>query len=165
MGYRLAGFEVVGVDIRPQPRYPFEFHQGNALEFVADHAGDFDVIHASPPCHDHSSLRSRSGTDGTAWLLQATRDALAAHPVTVIENVEGAPMRADLVLCGSMFNLGSDGFVLRRHRLFESSLPLSAPGPDACAGRPAGGVHGGGPWKRSDRPGIKFNAEIGRAHV
>lgn len=75
-GYADAGFDVVGVDITPQPRYPFEFHQGDALEFLAEHGAEFDAVHASPPCHDHGSLKSLSGLNGTGWLLAATRDAL-----------------------------------------------------------------------------------------
>jgi DNA (cytosine-5)-methyltransferase 1 len=119
MGYSRAGFEVVGVDLRPQPRYPFEFHQGDALAFLAEHGREFDAVHASPPCHDHSALSSRSGKDGTGWLLDATRQALAPHPVTVIENTPGAEMRADLTLCGGMFGLRT-----YRHRWFEITGPL-----------------------------------------
>ncbi|MGW4366673.1 DNA methylase [Nocardia takedensis] len=113
-GYHRAGFEVLGVDIAPQPRYPFEFHQGDALEYLAAYGHEFDAIHASPPCHDHSSLRSLSGRDGTGYLLDATLSALAAQPVPwVVENVMGAKMRADAVLCGSMFGLRT-----YRHRKF-----------------------------------------------
>jgi DNA (cytosine-5)-methyltransferase 1 len=118
-GYHRAGFDVVGVDVRPQPRFPFEFHQDDALEFLAEHGGEFDAIHASPPCHDHSALSARSGKDGTGWLLDATRQALASHPVTVIENTPGAKMRADFTLCGGMFGLRT-----YRHRWFEVTGPL-----------------------------------------
>jgi DNA (cytosine-5)-methyltransferase 1 len=56
MGYRRAGFEVVGVDLEHKPDYPFEFHRGDALEFLAEHGHEFDAVHASPPCHDHTKL-------------------------------------------------------------------------------------------------------------
>jgi DNA (cytosine-5)-methyltransferase 1 len=125
MGYHRAGFEVVGVDVNPQRRYPFEFHQADALEFLAEHGHEFDTIHASPPCHDHTSLTSVAGTDGTGWLLEATREALAdvGRP-WVIENVPGAPMRVDLLLCGSMFGLRT-----YRHRWFEFGDPMFPPTP------------------------------------
>ncbi|MBF6368912.1 DNA cytosine methyltransferase [Nocardia puris] len=114
MGYHLAGFEVTGVDLVEQPRYPFTFHRGDALEFLAAHGHEFDMIHASPPCHDHSPLVSRAGSNGTGWLLDATLAALAAQPVPwVVENVAGARMRADITLCGSMFGLRT-----YRHRKF-----------------------------------------------
>lgn len=119
MGYHQAGFEVVGVDIEPQPRYPFEHHQADALEFLVDYGREFDAIHASPPCHDHSSLVSRSGEDGTGHLLADTREALRAYPLTVIENVPGAAMRVDLALCGCMFGLRT-----YRLRWFEITGPL-----------------------------------------
>ena len=50
VGYHRAGFDVTGVDIKPQPRYPFEFVRANALEYLAEHGCQFDAIHASPPC-------------------------------------------------------------------------------------------------------------------
>jgi DNA (cytosine-5)-methyltransferase 1 len=117
MGYHRAGFEVVGVDIKPQPRYPFEFHQADALEYLREHGHEFDVIHASPPCQDH--IRSYTPYDhGTAHLLPDTRDLLIRIDRSwVIENVPGAPMRADYLLCGCMFQLPR----LRRQRLFETS--------------------------------------------
>lgn len=117
VGYARAGFEVVGVDVRPQPRYPYAFHQADAMSFPLE---GFTAIHASPPCHDHTSLRSRSGIDGTAWLLAAIRGRLqSSNAVWVIENVPGAPMRPDVVLCGSMFGLRT-----YRHRWFELSNPM-----------------------------------------
>ncbi|MFD6354081.1 DNA cytosine methyltransferase [Nocardia tengchongensis] len=127
MGYHRAGFEVVGVDIEPQPRYPFEFHQADALEFLSDHGHEFDAIHASPPCHDHSTLASRAGTNGSGWLLDATMAALAGQRSPwVVENVMGAAMRADAVLCGAMFGLRT-----YRHRQFtiDPRVPLLPPVP------------------------------------
>jgi DNA (cytosine-5)-methyltransferase 1 len=118
MGYHRAGFDVTGVDIEPQPRYPFEFVQADALEYLAEHGHRFDAVHASPPCHDHSALSSLSGTHGTGWLLEATRAALSNCSLPwVIENVPGAPMRTDYRLCGCMFGLPG----LRRERWFETS--------------------------------------------
>jgi DNA (cytosine-5)-methyltransferase 1 len=122
-GYHDAGFEVVGIDINPQPCYPFEFHQGDAIEYLIEHHGEFDVVHASPPCHDHTSLASVAGVDGTAHLLADTRDTLRGLPIPwVIENVPGAPMRVDLMLCGAMFALRT-----YRHRWFEFSDPMLPP--------------------------------------
>ena len=113
MGYHRAGFDVVGVDIAPQPRYPFEFHQADAMTFPLD---GFDAIHASPPCQDHM----RGGlpnVHGTRWMLAETRRRLAASGLSwAIENVPGAMMRPDYVLCGSHF-----GLPIRRHRWFETS--------------------------------------------
>jgi DNA (cytosine-5)-methyltransferase 1 len=117
MGYHRAGFDVVGVDIRRQPRYPFEFHQADALTYPLE---GFDVIHASPPCQAFTKLlRARAG-GGHPDLLGPTRERLTALSVPwVIENVPGAPMRADVVLCGSMF-----GLKVRRHRWFECAHPV-----------------------------------------
>ncbi|TCJ94626.1 DNA cytosine methyltransferase [Nocardia alba] len=122
MGYHRAGFDVTGVDIEPQPRYPFTFHQGDALEFLTAHGHEFDAIAASPPCHDHSTLSALWGPKGSGWLLPATLEALAAQPVPwIVENVMGANMRADIVLCGSMFGLRT-----YRHRQFtiDPRIPL-----------------------------------------
>lgn len=123
MGYHRAGFDVIGVDIEPQPRYPFPFVRGDALEFIINTGWMFDVLTGSPPCHDHTALVSRSGTNGTGWLLGATRQAFeASGKPWVIENVPGSPMRKDVVLCGGMFGLRT-----YRHRWFESNKPLVAP--------------------------------------
>ena len=140
MGYHRAGFDVVGVDIKSQPHYPFEFHQGDAMTWPLD---GFDVIHASPPCQTYSaSLRHLTRKSVGKWegLLDDTRARLAgaAH---VIENVIGAPIANQsalfssdgIMLCGSMFGLGvtvPNGWrEVRRHRLFESSVTLYPPGP------------------------------------
>ncbi len=121
MGYHRAGFEVVGVDIDPQPDYPFEFHQADAMTFPLD---GFDAIHASPPCHDHSSISP--GENGTGWMLRATVDRLAKSGTPwVCENVVGPGVRMGgwwFVLCGSMFDMQ-----VRRHRRFGSSHLMFPP--------------------------------------
>lgn len=122
VGYARAGFEVVGVDIKPQPRYPFEFHQADAFRFIEEY-GQFDLIHASPECRDHTPLTSVAGKRGTAWQLLRIEEALAATGKPwVIENVPASSLEADIILCGSMFGLRT-----YRHRKFKSSLPLVAP--------------------------------------
>jgi DNA (cytosine-5)-methyltransferase 1 len=116
MGYARAGFEVVGVDINPQPRYPFEFHQADAMTYPLD---GFDAVHASPPCQAYSlaSQSQRNGGKKYPDLLALTRDRLEAQPAPwVIENVVGAPMRADIRICGCQV-----GLPLRRVRWFETS--------------------------------------------
>ena len=123
-GYRRAGFtEIVGVDHKPQPRYPFEFVQADALTFPLD---GFDVIHASPPCQAFSNARVIHGVEHPD-LLSPTRERLVANSMPwVIENVPNAPMRVDVRLCGSMFGLRSPAGRLIRHRWFEFSSPPAA---------------------------------------
>lgn len=123
VGYAQAGFEVVGVDIKPQPHYPYEFHQADALTFPLD---GFDVIHASPPCPRYTSITALSGNrDKHPDLLATVREMLQMTGKSyVIENVTGAPFEQGVMLCGSMFDLR-----IRRHRCFESNLLLMAPGP------------------------------------
>jgi DNA (cytosine-5)-methyltransferase 1 len=122
VGYHRAGFEVVGVDVAPQPRYPFEFHQADAMTFPLD---GFDVIHASPPCQAFTSLRAMHNARPHADLLTPTRGRLVGWGGPyVIENVPGAPVRDPIMLCGSMFGLGVEDAELRRHRLFEVNPPL-----------------------------------------
>lgn len=155
-GYADAGFDVVGVDIEPQPRFPFEFHRADALAFLAEHGREFDAIHASPPCQDHSALSTLHEAHGTGWLLDATRQALQASGLPwVMENVVGADMPGALVLCGSEFGLSADcrdgvRRQLRRHRLFESSLLLMGAGSCGHWGQPVGiyGNGGGGQMTR-----------------
>jgi DNA (cytosine-5)-methyltransferase 1 len=125
MGYYLAGFDVVGVDIKPQPRYPFEFHQADALTFPLD---GFDVIHASPPCQAHTAMRTMWNAKQHDDLVHATRDHIISAGVPyIIENVIGAPLRDAVMLCGTMFNLGCEDAELRRHRQFECSFPFLTP--------------------------------------
>jgi DNA (cytosine-5)-methyltransferase 1 len=146
MGYHRAGFDVVGVDIAPQPDYPFPFIQADALQVLADIGTSFDAIHASPPCQAYSSAtRDRSRHPD---LYGPTRAALMAigRPYA-IENVIGAPYSHGVVLCGSMFPLSGvtdpDGrpVWVQRHRNFETSMLLFQPPCDhdrmrSLAGRP-----------------------------
>lgn len=125
MGYHRAGFEVVGVDINPQPRYPFEFIEADALTLDRDFLASFDAVHASPPCQSYSDLAKRNG-NAHMWprLIEPTRDLLKVLGVPyIIENVEGAPLLNPVVLCGTMF----PGLRVLRHRLFESNIELVAP--------------------------------------
>ena len=119
MGYHRAGFEVVGVDIEPQPRYPFEFIQCDAIAYIREHGHEFDAIAASPPCKVHTALKAFSAAHHVD-LVSDTREALiASGKPYIIENVPGAPLLDPIVLCGSSFDLG-----VQRHRLFESNIPL-----------------------------------------
>jgi DNA (cytosine-5)-methyltransferase 1 len=119
MGYHLAGFEVVGVDINPQPKYPFEFYQADAINF--DCTG-FDAIHASPPCQAFTRARKLQGNIH-ADLIGVTRAKLVATGLPfIIENVPGAPLQTPIVLCGLMFGLN-----FYRHRHFEVSFPCDTP--------------------------------------
>ena len=126
MGYHRAGFDVTGVDIAPQSNYPFEFHQGDALDFVATHWREFDAIHASPPCQGYLNLGAVNRAQGRTYdhpdLISETRRLLISTGLPfVIENVADArrQLRDPVRICGTGLSLP-----LRRHRLFESSAPL-----------------------------------------
>jgi DNA (cytosine-5)-methyltransferase 1 len=143
-GYRRAGFDVTGVDIKPQPRYPFTFICTDATTISL--AG-YDAYHASPPCQDHIA-RKAARPHGTGWMLAATRQRLTATGRPwVIENVPGAPMRADYTLCGCMFGLD-----VRRERWFETSWHGFTLRPPCDHHRPAVSVYGHG-GKRSHMRG------------
>lgn len=128
MGYHrtFPDAEIIGVDINPQPRYPFAFIQGDAIQALSNVVeGEFDLIHASPPCQRFSAMSScRPGLADeygdyvgiTRWWL-----TMIGTPY-VIENVPGSPLLRPVTLCGTMF-----GLELYRHRLFESSFPIAAP--------------------------------------
>ena len=144
VGYHRAGFDVVGVDIVAQKRYPFEFQQADALEYVAAHGHEFACIHASPPCQKFSVMKSPHNAKDHPDLIPETRQALIATGLPyVIENVPGAPLVNLLTLCGSMFGLRSHRGYLRRHRHFESNILLLVPGPCRHEGL-AIGVYGHG---------------------
>ena len=125
VGYSRAGFEVVGVDVKPQPNYPFEFIQANALTLDSEFIASFDAVHASPPCQAYSDLAKRNG-NGHKWprLIEPTREVLIRSGLPyVIENVSGAPLLHPAVLCGTMF----PGLRVLRHRLFETNFVIQVP--------------------------------------
>lgn len=160
MGYVQAGFDVTGVDLvkrRDMPASPHvTFIRADAVDVLADvdYLRTFDAIHASPPCQTHSRTQHLRDAQGKGTdkvdLIPETRYGLKRAGVPyVIENVPGSPLQEDLVLCGSMFpelhvydDTGRRW--LRRHRVFESNVELSPPGP--CRHRTAGirclGVYG-----------------------
>lgn len=137
MGYHQAGFDIIGVDVKPQPRYPFPFIQADALNILARliagetiewpgygpvRLSDIAVIHASPPCQRFSDLAKRNG-NAEDWpdLIDPTREMLEATGLSyVIENVEGAPLESPVTLCGTVF----DDLRVIRHRLFESNIAI-----------------------------------------
>jgi DNA (cytosine-5)-methyltransferase 1 len=132
MGYHRAGWDVVGVDLMPQPRYPFEFIQGDALEFLdAGQWAGFDAVHASPPCQAYSSMRHLPWMRGNVYWdsIPPTLERLQALPIPwVLENVERSDIDG-ITLCGTMFGLAwADGVEVFRHRRFQSSEFLLAPG-------------------------------------
>ena len=158
MGYHRAGWTVTGVDIDPQPNYPFEFIQADLTE-PFDTAG-FDLIHASPPCQVFSTLAAVQDNDYHTRhpdLVEPTRRLLIDSGVPyVIENVPGAPLIEPTTLCGTAFGLTvtSSGieWELRRHRLFESSVFLWGP-PDCSHTRRVLGVYGD--LSRNHRPSTR----------
>lgn len=164
VGYHRAGFEVVGVDINPQPRYPFEFIQGDALAILKNFGQCFDVIHASPPCQRFSTGSRCRGDGGFSHpdLLTPTLRALELFPHWVVENVIGAPLSGhSALLCGLMF-----GLKVFRHRLFESSHLVFSPSHESHGERLIGkdGMecvvgHGGGTSRRM-RARMKASGEV-----
>jgi DNA (cytosine-5)-methyltransferase 1 len=160
VGYHRAGFDVVGVDNRPQPRYPFPFVQADALEHLAAHGREYDAVHASPPCQGYSQARFVVSTRGREYpmLLKDTFDALErnARP-WMIENVGGSPLYG-IQLCGTMF-----GLAVRRHRVFEAPFMLLAPA-DECRHRVTDyGVYAGKVTKLGTKM-VAYTASTGRTH-
>ena len=121
-GYYRVGFDVTGVDIKKQRRYPFKFIEADVRDVLRDHdfTKSFDAIHASPPCQMFSNVsnlaKGQENNVSKVNMIPLTREGLmmTARP-WIIENVPGAPLENPITLCGSYFNLG-----VRRHRLFES---------------------------------------------
>ena len=119
MGYHRAGFDVTGVDINPQPRYPFTFIQADVMTLDPEFIRSFDAVHASPPCQKYSRTASLHGNNHPD-LYEAVRDMLNITGAPwIIENVVGSPYETGIILCGSMFGLG-----VWRHRHFEASFIL-----------------------------------------
>ena len=159
VGYDRAGFEVVGIDHRPQPHYPFEFHQADAMVYPLD---GFDAIHASPPCQAYMDTNKNGAKPSRhPRLIGPTRERLiASGSPYVIENVHKAPLLASLMLCGTMF-----GLQVIRHRYFE--LSFSAPlSPFTCnhwgtvAGGQFVGVYGRGGKGPRHGPGVREAAPL-----
>lgn len=152
-GLQAAGFYVVGIDLERPSRYPGdEFLCADALACEPDYLASFDFVHASPPCQAYSVAVSHANKARHPDLLAATRDMLERHTrAWTIENVPGAPMRVDLLLCGSMFR----GLRVRRHRWFEASFSIDPPGPCEHGPEPVIPVYGKGTptyyWRRYGR--------------
>jgi DNA (cytosine-5)-methyltransferase 1 len=153
MGYHRAGFDVVGVDIKPQPHYPFDFVRSDALALLTE--ADIDswpfqvaVIHASPPCQAYSTTKTLHSTKYPT-LIPEVRGLLRTTGLPyVIENVVGAPLNNPIRLCGSSFGLG-----VRRHRLFETNwIVMASPCVHPWQPEPID-VTGTGARRRGARPG------------
>jgi DNA (cytosine-5)-methyltransferase 1 len=138
-GYALAGFEVTGIDLKHGKRYPFTYQRRDFNTVTVEELQEYDVIHASPPCQTFSITQHLRNAQGKSTdkldLLEPVRNLLiASGKPYVIENVKGAPLINPVQLCGSAF-----GLKVRRHRLFESNMPLTG---TACnhkeQGRPVG---------------------------
>lgn len=143
MGLHNAGFDVVGVDIKRQPRYPFRFILADVFSNPVT-LSDFDLIWSSPPCQAHTDLKAAWNAKRHVDRIPDTRAMLrASGRPYVIENVVGAPLHSCIMLCGTMFELGTDDAELWRHRHFETNFLLP---PRLCrhGGRPRViGVYGG----------------------
>lgn len=119
--------EIVGVDIEPQPQYPFTFVQADAMTYSLE---GYDFIWASPPCQHYCALKTMPNKREHPDLIAPVREKLKKSGIPyTIENVFGSPLVGAIMLCGSHFGLESNSFQLRRHRYFESSFIVNSPGP------------------------------------
>jgi len=154
MGYYRAGFEVEGVDIKPQPHYPFKFYQADALEFPLE---GYDAYHASPPCQKWTHKnpewgRKRVHYENYPDLLTPTRERLkATGKPYVIENVNGSPLDGTLMLCGTMFSLK-----IIKHRFFEFNWDMPLMSPYLCNHKDAYN-----PWQGKGRSAEKMREAMG----
>jgi DNA (cytosine-5)-methyltransferase 1 len=168
-GYADAGWEVVGCDIEPQPKYPYEFHKGDALALLdlmlgsdtsGTWLGDFDAIHASPPCQGYSDAQRLMGREHPLLIADVRERLVATGLPYVIENVHGArdELISPVMLCGAMF----PELRVYRHRWFETNWPLTVPEhpphiePQAKMGRPVR------PGERIQVVGNFSGVELGR---
>lgn len=158
VGLHRAGFDVIGVDIEPQPRYPFRFVQADALSFPLD---GFDFVWASPHCQGYTAMRHAPGAKGKPLMIPQFRERMPAHALWAIENVEKAAwdMIDPITLCGSMFGLGAQGCQLQRHRLIEANFPITVP-PCGHDDRPVIGVYGGHARRRAASAGGRGTRDV-----
>jgi len=125
VGLFRAGFDVVGIDIEPQPNYPFKFIQADAFNVPLT---GYDLISASPPCQGRTAYKRRPNhvrsvdTDGS--IVRVRERLMVSNTPYIIENVVGAPLISPIKLCGSMFDETTN---IRRHRIFECSFPVVQP--------------------------------------
>lgn len=162
-GYHDAGFDVIGVDLYKSPRYPYPFLQGDVTLMTPSFLSHFDAIHASPPCQAHTSLKTMHNARPHLDLIPPTRAMLrASGKPWIMENVVGAPLIDPVTLCGTMFRLGVDDADLRRHRIFEASFPISAPGPCQHGARSVIGVYGGHVRNRTRARTLSVNSDGAR---
>lgn len=166
-GYNLAAqdlnltIEIVGVDIKPQPNYPFTFVQADAIDYTLKNIINFSHVHASPPCQAWSNGTANGRFKGISYpdLYQPIKQILYSNQLpAVIENVPGSPIRKDIVLTGPMF-----GLKVLRARWFECvnffmmnpQRPFVKPGAVKYRGEYAV-VFGKGNWKNGNKENVKY---------
>lgn len=113
-GFHDAGFECTGVDIKDGHQYPYEFILSDVFDLKKSFFEEFDLIHASPPCQYYIHTNKYRKTDYPDLLPKTRELLLKTGKPFILENVVGAPLRKDLILCGEMF-----GLRVIRHRIFE----------------------------------------------
>jgi len=122
VGYFLADFKVTGIDIEPQPDYPFEFIRADVLTLPYDFLMSFDAIHASVPCEGYCTANHKARLHPELYpdLYHPVKAMLiASGKPWVMENVIGSPVKG-FRLCGTSFGLG-----VFRHRVFETNFHVA----------------------------------------